>query len=153
MVRICVAASMHAHSLSSNRTGDGAHTWSALGTVAKSIPKDKPTMVLNFSNMKDDEIIATIVHQFGHALGLGHALMKPEDWHVLRKYVDQREMMECYGSPTMEDFEVQWTGKGLKEMVNYDEGSVMQYRYWILALIENIITMHSLSTSCMGPTL
>ena len=92
-------------------------------------------MVLNFSNMNSKRIKATILHQFGHALGLGHALMTPEDWKELKPHVDLREMMDFYGSPTREAFEVQWTGKGLSEdVVNYDKGSIMQYRYSLTSL-------------------
>lgn len=88
-----------------------------------------PTMVLNFSNMESsEEIEATIIHQFGHALGLGHALMKPSDWKVLKDFVDQEKMMKSYGLQGVDDFEVQWTGKGMdKAEVNYDEESIMQY--------------------------
>jgi hypothetical protein len=43
-------------------------------------------MSLNFQNMNMQEIKATVVHQFGHALGLGHALMKPDDWEHVQHY-------------------------------------------------------------------
>ena len=107
---------------------------SVLGTFAKYIPETKPTMILNFSNMNSEMIKATILHQFGHALGLGHALMKPEVWEWLRPHVNLTAMMAFYGSPSLEAFEVQWTGKGLSgDVVNYDEGSIMQYRYSLLS--------------------
>ncbi len=109
--------------------GDSGVSWSALGTVAKTIPTSDPTLALNFSKMKSDEIKATIVHQFGHALGLGHALMKPDHWDVLKEYLDVDEMVRHYGSPSEDAFEVQWTGKGMGREVNYDGGSVMRYRY------------------------
>ena len=109
-------------------------SWSALGTFAKYIPKELPTMILNFSNMNSEMIKATILHQFGHALGLGHALMKPEVWEWLRSHVNLREMMAFYGSPSLEAFEMQWTGKGLSgDVVNYNERSIMQYRYSLLS--------------------
>ena len=103
-------------------------SWSVLGSIAKHVPKDKSTMSFNFSNMKSEEIQITIIHQFGHALGLGHALMKPGDWEVLKEFVDIKEMARCYDARNEEEFEVLWTGKGLSEDVNHDEGSVMQYR-------------------------
>ena len=87
-------------------------------------------MVLNFSNMNSEEIKATIAHQFGHALGLGHALMRPEKWEGLKPYLNVDKMMEHHGSPSLEDFEVIWTGKGMKrDDVNYDDESIMRYTY------------------------
>ena len=81
-------------------------------------------MVLNFSNMSDEEDIkATIIHQFGHALGLGHSLMEPSEWKYLKP---------CVNVEDVENFEVEWTGKKLKKsIVNYDKESVMRYRYAI----------------------
>ena len=88
-------------------------------------------MVLDFRGMDDIKIMATVVHQFGHALGLGHALMKPEHWKNLKPYMDLYAMMSDCGAPTMEDLEDQWTGKNLKRsIVNYDEDSIMKHRYF-----------------------
>ena len=53
--------------------------------------------------------------------------MRPEDWEVLKPHLNT-EMMATSMSLSLEDFEMQWTGKGLHSGVNYDEGSVMQYR-------------------------
>ena len=90
----------------------------------------EPTMGLNFANMSQKEIKMTIIHQFGHALGLGHALMKPQYWEAIKKFVDVNVMMRSYGVNSLADFETQWTGNGLGENeVNYDEESVMGYRY------------------------
>ena len=103
--------------------------WSIIGSLAKKVQRDVPTMVLNFAHMSDDEMRANIVHQFGHALGLGHALMPIEDWDILKEYLDVDVMVEAYGSLNEADFEVQWTGKSLNEcFVNYDEESIMNYR-------------------------
>ena len=104
--------------------------WSTIGSLAKKVPKKRPTMEFNFAFMSDDEIRANIVHQFGHALGLGHSLMPPDEWDLFKEYVNVDAMMEAYGSSDVADFEVQWTGKSLDtRSVNYDEESVMQYRY------------------------
>jgi len=104
-------------------------SWSMMGSWAKKLPQDIPTMIFNFSQMSSEEIKATIVHQFGHALGLGHALMMPKDLESLRDYLDLEVMKEAYGSPSIPDFEVQWTGRNYDiSRVNYDEDSVMQYR-------------------------
>jgi hypothetical protein len=83
-------------------------------------------MRLNFSNMSDEEIKATIVHQFGHALGLGHTMMKPDVWEELKPYCDLKLMNT---KSNVEEYEFAWTGKRLEDgEVNYDEKSVMEYR-------------------------
>ena len=79
--------------------------------------------------MNDDETKATVIHQFGHALGVGHALMKPKDWKALKPYVHLDSMMKSHGVSSERDFQIEWTGKKLKlSVVNYDEESVMGYR-------------------------
>jgi hypothetical protein len=93
---------------------------------------EKPTMSLNFQNMNMQEIKATVVHQFGHALGLGHALMKPDDWLRVQDYVHVNKMAKESHNEYDEDvFARLWTGIGLLDegvIVNYDEKSVMRYR-------------------------
>lgn len=50
-------------------SGDGA--WSYIGTDARSIPQDQPTMNLGFLDG------GTAGHEFGHAIGLGHEHQNP----------------------------------------------------------------------------
>lgn len=113
--------------------GNSEGNWSALGQSAKVIHdvyKSHPTMVLNFSNMNSGEIKATIAHQFGHALGMGHTLMRQDKWEGLKPYLKVEEMMRHHGSDSLEDFEVLWTGKGMNnDEINFDEKSVMRYTY------------------------
>ena len=118
-------------------TGPNGRNWSELGSMAKTIRDEaQPTMCLNFSNMNDEQIKAIIVHQFGHALGLGHSLMKPRDWKVLKPYLNL-EMMTNTLSCNLEDLDVMWTGEGLDEdVVNYDKQSVMQYRFNYADLVQ-----------------
>ena len=89
---------------------DCSDNWSAIGSLAKTVPKERPTMVLNFSGMNDKEIKATIAHQFGHALGLGHVLIKPEDWNDIKPYLNIEEMMKSLGIQKEEDLDVELTG-------------------------------------------
>jgi len=54
-------------------------SWSVIGTTAKGISKDQPTM--NFGwltpGVSDDEARRVILHEFGHALGLIHEHQNP----------------------------------------------------------------------------
>ena len=89
-------------------------------------------MSLNFRNMDVKEVKAMVIHQFGHALGMGHALMRPEEWDGIKEYVDVRKMaMSCHDEIDEKAFMRQWTGMGLRThvQVNHDEKSVMQYWY------------------------
>jgi serralysin len=54
-------------------------SWSVIGTTAREIPKDQPTM--NFGwltpDVSDEEARRVILHEFGHALGLIHEHQNP----------------------------------------------------------------------------
>jgi serralysin len=59
----------------------GRGSWSSLGTSCKKVARGKPTMNLGWS---DDSMEATVLHEFGHALGLVHEHMNPAtriDWN------------------------------------------------------------------------
>ena len=109
--------------------GEPEGSWSAIGNAAKYIPTCKPTMVLDFTGMTDREIKATVIHQFGHALGLGHALMNINDWSHVKEFINVDKMVENYGLKSQDNFEVQWSGhKSQQSIINYDNESVMSYR-------------------------
>ena len=104
-----------------------------IGSTAESVDKSDPTIVIRWTkDMKYDDLRPIIIHQFGHALGLGHVLMKESEWAILRdnKYVDTKKMMESYGVPDLDTFQVQWTGQGMpaSDYVCGDDQSVMQFR-------------------------
>ena len=47
-------------------------------------------MVINLSKSKgDDDVRATILHEFGHALGLGHENQHPFYTQTMKKFLDQ----------------------------------------------------------------
>ncbi len=109
-------------------------SWSRIGSTAQYAEKGKATMVIRWSkNMKAKDLMPIIIHQFGHALGFGHVLMKQSEWDVLRtnKFVDSSKMMKSYGADSADNFEVLWTGKEIPEsdFNCSDENSVMQFRY------------------------
>lgn len=63
--------------------GDGS--WSHLGTDARTIPDDQPTMNFGWlhDTLPDAEFRSVVLHEFGHALGLIHEHQNPHraiDW-------------------------------------------------------------------------
>ena len=60
---------------------EGKGSWSYVGTDAKKIPQDQPTM--NFGwfnyNTSDTEFRRTTLHEFGHAIGLIHEHQHPKN--------------------------------------------------------------------------
>lgn len=64
--------------------GDGS--WSYLGTMARQIPANEPTMNYGWltPDSDDDEVQRVVLHEFGHALGLIHEHQNPNraiDWN------------------------------------------------------------------------
>jgi len=60
------------------RQGDGS--WSYLGTVARQIDVDEPTMNYGWltPDSDEDELRRVVLHEFGHALGLIHEHQNPD---------------------------------------------------------------------------
>ena len=109
--------------------GEGG-SWSALGSEAEGVTVDKPTMVLSFHDKKDDhQIRATIVHEFGHVLGLGHEHQHPSYWKVIKDFVNTESMRKSL-KLNRNDFNMQWVNTTLRSSnTPYDEDSVMHYPY------------------------
>ena len=62
--------------------------WSSIGTDAKRVPKDQPTMHLDRTD-DSKKFRATALHEFGHALRLLHEHQHPEntlDWNRAAAY-------------------------------------------------------------------
>jgi hypothetical protein len=57
----------------------GAGSWSYIGTGAKTIPQDKPTMNFGWfdDETSDEEFSRTVIHEFGHAIGCIHEQASP----------------------------------------------------------------------------
>lgn len=109
--------------------GTGA-SWSKLGSEAQNTKLGEPTMVLDLSNCSGDyQKKATILHEFGHALGLGHEHQHPEYCSVMEKYLDEKQVQVCSGIYDTEVFIENYhpiEGDDV-EKSHYDAGSIMHY--------------------------
>ena len=109
---------------------DRGMSWSKLGSDAQTVNHDKPTLVLKLNDMDYYNIRATIVHEFGHVLGLGHEHQHPEYWRNIKKFLSISNMK---ADLNIEDefFDYQWTNNNLNQDAltsEYDEDSVMHYQ-------------------------
>ncbi|WLH66324.1 M12 family metallopeptidase [Pseudomonas sp. FP2309] len=52
--------------------------WSCLGTDALKVPKHKPTMHFDIQHTTETMLAMTVLHEFGHALGLEHEHQHPD---------------------------------------------------------------------------
>ena len=105
-------------------------SWSKLGSDAQTVQQDKPTLVLKLNAMDYYNIRATIVHEFGHALGLGHEHQHPEYWRNIKKFLSLSNMK---ADLKLEDkvFDYQWANNNPDQdtlISEYDEDSVMHYQ-------------------------
>jgi hypothetical protein len=127
--RTCVAASPS--DIRINLTGTG--NWSYVGTHAKSVAADKPT--LHLSGMAHGNPLSSyerflVLHEFGHALGFEHEHQSPEggctsefDWKALPTVLQWSET-EVRQNMTRFDEAARKTGLVYSE---FDPKSVMMY--------------------------
>ena len=114
-------------------------TRSKVGIKAKRVPNDKPTMWLNLHSGGIDDGFKKhlVVHEFGHALGLGHEHQRSDFWRLLEPYLNKVEMKKRLGVDG-DDFEHDWGGckKFAKAKATaYDSDSVMHYWYVTVSII------------------
>lgn len=103
-----------------------AGSWSHIGNDAQNVPIDQPTMNLGWFNVR------TVLHEFGHVLGLGHEHQNPRgkqiDWNipVLDAY-----MQRTQGWNPQQVYD-QIIKKYRKDQTNgstFDKDSIMAYFY------------------------
>jgi hypothetical protein len=104
---------------------------SVVGTDAQSRPRSEKTMNLDISWWNDDWIKATIIHEFGHAIGLKHEHKRPDTPYQL----DEEKVYQYYSQT------LGWSRKKTYHNVlrplnfssksyfrtKYDDASIMRY--------------------------
>ena len=132
---VCFILTLHCH----------LHTYIAkrktlckIGNKAKRVESDQPTMWLNLHSGGIDDSFKKhlVVHEFGHALGLGHEHQRSDFWKILKPYLNEKEMKQELSvrfGVDGDQFERDWGRKTSTKVKKtaYDSGSVMHYWYVI----------------------
>ncbi len=105
-------------------------TWSLIGTDAGAMPQHKPTM--NFAwrnNISESDCRATILHEFGHALGLLHEHQHPKGgipWDKVKLYRFYRET-QGWDEDMVDQQVLGRYNAGKTQYTRYDPQSIMHY--------------------------
>lgn len=106
-------------------------SWSKVGSDAqKERVENEPTMMLDLKGLDEYHIEHTILHEFGHALGLAHENQHSDYLNVMEKFfVDEAKLMKCVGMKSIPKFQKQYRKLSNKTLMkgNYDEKSIMHY--------------------------
>ena len=106
-------------------------SWSVIGSSSNQLPQDRPTMNFGWftDQTPDYEVKRTVLHEFGHALGLLHEHQNPSGgipW-------DEEAVYNHYASTQGWDRNTTYTnvmaraGHDKTQYSNYDQASIMHY--------------------------
>lgn len=112
--------------ISDNETQKG--NWSYIGTEAKTASPDEPTLHVDRTD-NDEDFRQTVLHEFGHALGLKHEHQHPEhtiNWDKEGVYASY-ESSGLDGKTLYENLFELPTGSEML-VTGYDPKSIMHYR-------------------------
>ena len=97
-----------------------------IGKRATKAKYDQPTMWLDLNVSGDNYKKHVVIHEFGHALGLGHEHQRSDFWKLIKPYVDITEMKKDLNVR----FKVNWDSDSQFETgkcTAYDPSSIMHY--------------------------
>ena len=100
---------------------------SVLGKRAQDYGPDQTTMWLNLSSGGDDFKMYNVIHEFGHALGLGHEHQHSDFWKRVKPYIDVDAIKQEVGEKTFDDNWGKDSEYNKKNANKYDPLSVMHY--------------------------
>ena len=115
-----------------NFTADDKLRDSQVGMRAQNIQVPEPTMNLDLHNdCPSDEFKKHLtIHEFGHALGLGHEHQRSDFWRCIKPFTDIGKMKEDL-NVSDEDFADAWkeidTSEEGHHTPDYDPESIMHY--------------------------
>lgn len=103
--------------------------WSALGTDALLIPSHLPTMQIH-RRLRESAPDLTVLHMFGHALGLEHAHQHPDaniDWHLPNLYKGYGEI--GFSKVDIQEYILPKRESTYTQLVPYDKLSIMHFPF------------------------
>ncbi|EJM58966.1 hypothetical protein PMI30_05983 [Pseudomonas sp. GM50] len=103
--------------------------WSAIGTDALLIPSHVPTIQIH-RRLRQSDLGPTILHMFGHALGLEHAHQHPDaniDWHLPNLYKGYGEI--GYSRNQVLEYILPKQRSAYTQLVPYDKCSIMHFPF------------------------
>lgn len=101
--------------------------WSAIGTAARDIDEDQPTMHLNRTD-DSKKFRGTALHEFGHALGLLHEHQHPQntlDWNEPEAY--DYYTSNIFSEAMVREHILEPDNRPGLQITPYDQRSVMHY--------------------------
>ena len=112
---------------------------------ARPAGNDEPTMWLDLSKGSDRYKEHLVVHEFGHALGLGHEHQRSDFWKCIAPYLDKTEMEK---DKEVGAGYINWLKNpelDTDKATDYDSQSVMHY--W-LVIKDTQYYQHVYNTPC-----